>query len=257
MKKYFVFYLLLFSNLVLADTNLKPLAISIPKSGSHLLTKCINLIIKEKNGSRFHHIRFSLSELGWIKTKGYNKLFFMYRDPRDQIISLIFHVKERIKEAGNNKEKLDKINKLLIYKDLSIEETINKLIYEGSAYYDFYSGARSSTNGIKEFYDSFYGWKSLKNVCAVSFEDLVGPKGGGKSITQLATIKRIVKHLSIDLSNDEIINVADNLFGAKVFFRKGQIGDWKNYFTKQNKINFKKATGSLLIDWGYEKNLNW
>jgi hypothetical protein len=40
-------------------------------------------------------------------------------------------------------------------------------------------------------------------------------------------------------------------------YRKGTIGDWKNYFKDQHKQFFKKNYGDLLIQLGYEQNLDW
>jgi lipopolysaccharide transport system ATP-binding protein len=39
--------------------------------------------------------------------------------------------------------------------------------------------------------------------------------------------------------------------------RKGISGDWKNYFTDKISDRFKVLYGDLLIDSGYEKDLNW
>lgn len=39
--------------------------------------------------------------------------------------------------------------------------------------------------------------------------------------------------------------------------RKGISGDWKNHFTSKVKNEFKEKYGRLLIDTGYELNLNW
>jgi hypothetical protein len=41
------------------------------------------------------------------------------------------------------------------------------------------------------------------------------------------------------------------------FFRKGIAGDWRNVFTEQDKILFKKEAGDLLIRLGYEKDDSW
>jgi len=41
------------------------------------------------------------------------------------------------------------------------------------------------------------------------------------------------------------------------FFRKGVIGDWKNYFSEENVVTFKKIAGDTLIAAGYEKDNNW
>lgn len=39
--------------------------------------------------------------------------------------------------------------------------------------------------------------------------------------------------------------------------RKGISGDWKNHFTDKIKDVFKEKYGNLLVDTGYEKDLNW
>ncbi|WP_298901098.1 sulfotransferase domain-containing protein [uncultured Psychroserpens sp.] len=41
------------------------------------------------------------------------------------------------------------------------------------------------------------------------------------------------------------------------FLRKGISGDWKNYFTEDAKKVFKKYAGEMLVDLGYEEDLNW
>ncbi|MCX5884693.1 MAG: sulfotransferase domain-containing protein [Proteobacteria bacterium] len=39
--------------------------------------------------------------------------------------------------------------------------------------------------------------------------------------------------------------------------RKGTIGDWKNYFSESHKKKFKEIAGNLMIELGYEKDMNW
>jgi len=41
------------------------------------------------------------------------------------------------------------------------------------------------------------------------------------------------------------------------FFRKGVVGDWRNYFSPENIETFKTISGSTLIAAGYEKDNNW
>jgi hypothetical protein len=40
-------------------------------------------------------------------------------------------------------------------------------------------------------------------------------------------------------------------------YRKGQAGDWVNYFTEGHKDEFKRRYGDLLIKTGYETDYNW
>ena len=54
-----------------------------------------------------------------------------------------------------------------------------------------------------------------------------------------------------------IDKTAANLFGNTRTFRSGKIGEWKKYFTDENKEEFKKHLGKYLIEFGYEKDDNW
>jgi hypothetical protein len=40
-------------------------------------------------------------------------------------------------------------------------------------------------------------------------------------------------------------------------FRKGKPGGWQEHFTVKNKQVFKEIAGDLLIQMGYEKDLDW
>jgi len=39
--------------------------------------------------------------------------------------------------------------------------------------------------------------------------------------------------------------------------RKGIAGDWRNFFTDRIKRAFKARFGGLIVETGYEKNLDW
>jgi hypothetical protein len=41
------------------------------------------------------------------------------------------------------------------------------------------------------------------------------------------------------------------------FFRKGKVGDWKNYISDQTKEWFKEEAGEQLIKYGYESSNDW
>jgi hypothetical protein len=43
----------------------------------------------------------------------------------------------------------------------------------------------------------------------------------------------------------------------KSHYRKGVAGDWVNYLNGANKDQFKQRWGQLLVDLGYEKDLDW
>ena len=41
------------------------------------------------------------------------------------------------------------------------------------------------------------------------------------------------------------------------FFRKGISGDWLNHFTDQNRQDFDRLAGQVLIDMNYETSSDW
>ncbi|MDR3647105.1 MAG: hypothetical protein P4L22_06200 [Candidatus Babeliales bacterium] len=280
---------------LLAKQDTRPLIISIPKCGTHLLQKCIQLIIKDKELCSYAHARYSPDKISIINNR---KSFFIIRDPRDQLISFIYHVIIRINVYKDNPEMREKLKSFWQYENLSFSEKISHLIDRGAPYYDIYrSSAEESqksylewqqsllkiknhqnnpqikyqlqsfmdyknptgntTHGINQFYSEYLGWQKVPGICNIKFENLVGPKGGGTLEKQLAEIKKIAHHLGKHLSDKEIKEVAKNLFGESNTFRKGKIGSWKKHFNDDHKNHFKRLAGSLLINLGYEKDFNW
>jgi hypothetical protein len=45
--------------------------------------------------------------------------------------------------------------------------------------------------------------------------------------------------------------------GIASFLPKGQAGNWQRLFTARDKSIFKEVAGKMLIQWGYEKNMDW
>lgn len=66
--------------------------------------------------------------------------------------------------------------------------------------------------------------------------------------TSLATIDRIVAHTSFSKQKKKKNNS---------FFRGGRAGDWQRYFRPQDAQLFNKIAGDLLIDLGYQNDVDW
>jgi hypothetical protein len=91
------------------------------------------------------------------------------------------------------------------------------------------------------------------NVCKISFEELVGSKGGGDYLQQIWAVIKIMTHLKI--SGDPQI-IANQIFSTEArTFRKGQIGDWKNHFSEQNINDFNNKFGDILEIYGYSNHI--
>jgi hypothetical protein len=98
---------------------------------------------------------------------------------------------------------------------------------------------------------------NLPNVLSIRFENLVGPQGGGSQEAQIQTITAIAQHINQPITEYEAIFYGECIFGGTFSFNKGKIGSWKDYFTPDQRKLFKEHAGQLLIDLGYEKDLNW
>ncbi len=256
--------------------------ITIPKSGTHLLTKCIRLIhgwpIKERshndNKEKIHketkeyiqddlislmverqlpkslknesaHLPYTQKTYSII-IKKCEKILFLIRDPRDQLISYIRFSSD--KENFQNHELRNDLLSIMLQKRPK----------------HAYSGCRQQVIadfiwnfGITNFYDLYIPWLQCKNTYTVKFENLVGSRGGGSDQDQMKELKNIAQHIGISLTHNRALEITEKLFGGTGTFREGQIGSWKKYFTKEHKALFKEHAGQLLIDLGYEKDLNW
>ncbi len=275
---------------------LKSMCITIPKSGTHLLSKCLRAILlnyavpghtpnpKEEERAKkckpiskryfvalqenlfrdhlvrkckqrkiLHHkdrlqVSFHLvhtPEHEQFVKQCVRKTLFLIRDPRDQLVSFVFWA---CKNA-----KLDNVafnNMLLDFIDGKQRNNVYSVRMHPfcDALWTF---------GIAEYYAWYLPWMNVSNVYTIHFENLVGENGGGSQEAQIQEIHNIARHVGVDLSPDTIKEIADNLFGGTNTFNKGQIGSWKRHFTEEHKRAFKASAGQLLIDLGYEKDMNW
>ncbi len=99
------------------------------------------------------------------------------------------------------------------------------------------------------------------NDLIVRYEDLIAD--------EFNWFCHILSYCDIDIDDAQLSHIVEmnsfaNLSGrspgtedVKSHFRKGVVGDWKNYFDDRVKANFKKRFGHVLIETGYEKDFNW
>lgn len=174
------------------------------------------------------------------KTKKY-KAFYVMRDPRDFVISQYFS----IKYTHGSSEEVLKQRELL--ESMSEEDGImNRIPF----LIDSYRAMQSWTKSTDE------------NVLVCKFEDLFGAN-------QSTHLKKLFDHLDIKPNEKQFNYIIEkysfkNIAGRKKgdgdkhsHYRKGVAGDWKNYFTDMHKTKFKELAGDILVDLGYEKDLNW
>lgn len=222
---------------------------SIPKCGTHLLIKTINLITKNESEIQYldsmldfkkdfldiykqfffaGHLLYNNENTNILKKFNF-KTLFIYRDPRDEALSFVYW----------------------IYKNPNFWPQLQKMTFNELLSYVI-------TTETPFWYKSALSWKNEKTVYTTTFEKLIGPKGGGELKIQINEIKNIAGYIEMQITNEEAEHISNRLFGKKLItFREGQIGSWKKHFTEEHKQLFKEKSGQLLIDLEYEKDLNW
>jgi sulfotransferase 6B1 len=169
--------------------------------------------------------------------------FFIYRDPRDIIVSNAHYM-----QAMNPWNRLHRYAARHLP---SLEDKITALICGLPA-----ARAGFRFGDLRERLEPFAPWVSEPSTCAVRFEDLVGEG-------RLATIERMVGHFAAraetPLDRREVVAtaMASIMPERSHTFRSGSTGDWRQHLTDRHKAMVKDIAGDLLIRLGYERSLDW
>lgn len=158
-------------------------------------------------------------------------IFFIARDPRDQIISLLNHYKKHGFQGHNSIEQMptDEERLLVMIKTMLRSNLIN-----------------------------YMGWSHSSSVCVLSFEKLMGAYGGRYSFSEaLGEMQKITNALELNVSDKELDHIYRSCFGKSRTFFRGKVGVWQEIFTQEHKLAIKEEIGDLLIKLGYENDLNW
>jgi len=166
---------------------------------------------------------------------------FVYRDPRDMIISHIFYATQMYPGHWMRRYYTETL--------ANMEERIAAAI----------QGVKepgSELTDIRRRYEGYLGWLEQPRVLNLRFEDLI--------LNQQATFTCILDYIEsrggrLRLDRQQALEalvaaVAPRKSGT---FRKGQPGGWREHFTPANKALFKERAGDLLIRLGYESSYDW
>lgn len=174
-------------------------------------------------------------------TRSGKAMVFVYRDPRDMLVSHVFYATDMHPGHGMHQYYTEVLD--------TMEERLNAAIQGVDE-----DGAELSN--VKERYLKYLGWLDIPDALCLRFEDLV--------LDREASFGHLLKYLEgrgmrLPVSQETAIealksSIAPHKSGT---FRKGLPGGWQEYFTAKNKEKFKEIAGDLLIRMGYEKNLNW
>ena len=166
---------------------------------------------------------------------------FVFRDPRDVIVSHVFYASEIHQGHGMHAYYTSKL--------ISLEERINAAILGVTE-------PGHELAPIKSKYEKYLNWFEIPEVLCIRFEDLV--------LDTENTLGKILEFLiergfSTNKPMNQAVQAIQNSIqpGKSGTFRKGQPGNWIEHFTDNNIRTFKDSTGDLVYRLGYEHSQDW
>lgn len=166
---------------------------------------------------------------------------FVYRDPRDMIISHIFYATEMYEGHWMHQYYTETLT--------TMEERINAAILGVQE-------LGSELTPVRQRYAGYLGWLEQAAVLSMRFEDLI--------LNRPMAFNTLLDYLELRGYHAKTPRAqAVQALGKTIVpkksgtFRKGKPGNWQDHFTDANKTLFKEKAGDLLIELGYEKDQNW
>jgi hypothetical protein len=187
-------------------------------------------------------------ELAAYLEEGRVKVILMVRDPRDQAVSRLYHI--RRDEGHPWRRRLNEVN----------DSEGLMLCIRGA----------EGLPGAQEMIGLSQSWLGQGDrVLCLQYEQL--------TTAPLQQMERVCAYLAIPASRQLLQAIVDrNRFerlsvGRRIWqasrqpgqedtashFRKGIVGDWRNHFQDDHRRCFKEVAGELLITLGYEQDLAW
>ncbi|MCE7905076.1 MAG: hypothetical protein DYG87_04680 [Anaerolineae bacterium CFX3] len=244
-----------------------------PKSGSHLLLQVLNGFTRimpyryveaepvrtiNKDGGRRTADRV-LSDLkaiprgviGWgyvdatpenasFLTSSGRVNFFIYRDPRDLLVSQVFFATDMHEEHGMHD----------YYQSLPDFGERLKVAITGVDRDGLYMVS------VKGRYEGVFQWLEQPNVMCIRYEDLVDRRESTLA-SMLDEVERTGYKIPTPRETAAAILVEAIQPKKSRTFRVGKTGNWKEYFTDEHKRLFKDVAGDLLVRLGYEASNDW
>jgi hypothetical protein len=244
-----------------------------PKSGSHLLLQILNGFTQimpyryvdadpirtiEKEGRRktneeiVHELKsIPRGVIGWgyVEATLENVAFlcqpdrvnyFIYRDPRDMLVSQVFFATDINEEHGMHE----------FYNSLPDLGERLKVAITGIDRDGLYMV------NVKQRYEGVFQWLEQRNIMCIRFEDLINHRDA----TLNAMLDEVEKTgYKIPTRREKALSTLVEAIQPKKShtFRSGKTGGWKQYFSDEHKKLFNDIAGDLLIKLGYEKNRDW
>jgi sulfotransferase family protein len=165
--------------------------------------------------------------------------YFIFRDPRDVVVSHVFYVTEM--EARHVHH-----DYYASLPDFDSRLTIS-ILGRPDAGVEF--------PNIAARFAPYLGWLDQPSVLKIHFEELINDR--------IAMLNRILDHflarVPFESPRQLILESLESSINPSrsPTFRSGKTGEWKKHFTANHKKIFKDVAGDLLVRLGYEKDNEW
>jgi len=244
-----------------------------PKSGSHLLLQILNGFTQimpykyveaepvrtiNKNGGRrsaediaadLRHVPEGVIGWGYVEASAENVSvlcqpgrvnYFIYRDPRDMLVSQVFFATDMHEGHGMHDfyKSLPDFGERLKVAITGIDRDGLKMV------------------SVKQRYEGVFEWLDQPGVMCIRFEDLIKDRDA----TLEAMLDEVEKTgYRIPTPRERALEILVTAIQPKKSntFRSGKTGGWREYFTEEHKSLFKDVTGDLLVKLGYEAGNDW
>ena len=104
-----------------------------------------------------------------------------------------------------------------------------------------------------EGYRERSGWLTSGGI-SVSYESLIGPKGGGSREEQIQTLDAIFKYLGLDVTKEFVTQVADRMFStSSPTFNKGTVARWTKEMPEEYQQILLSTGQDVFHQYGYIK----
>ncbi len=166
--------------------------------------------------------------------------YFIYRDPRDVVVSHVFYVTKMAPEHIHHKYYAEELH---TFEDRLCASILGRP--EASVVFP----------DIGKRVEPYMGWLDHPEVLPLRFEDFI--------LDRRATLERVLDHflksLPVPLEREPMLDWMEQCINPQrsPTFRSGKVGEWKKSFNEEHKRLFKEVSGDLLIRLGYEKDYDW
>jgi hypothetical protein len=165
--------------------------------------------------------------------------YFIFRDPRDVVVSHVFYVTEM--EARH------------------VHHDYYQSLPDFKARLDASILGRGDTGiefpNISDRFRPYMRWLDQPSVLKIHFEDLIHDRPG--------TLNRIIDHflarVPLQTPRQRIVDALESSINPQrsPTFRSGKTGEWKKHFAEEHRKLFKDIAGDLLVRLGYERDNDW